>query len=493
MFNIVRVLLFGGIIGKALAIVRELLSAWLFGTATVASAYRMAQSAFLIPLNGFVSDALNAGFMPRFAQNRPNAFDKSITLFAGLHAVLLAISSFAALGLIVFAKQWIAILAPGFDASTAHLAAGMLQIMALSLPPFVLTGLYASAELVRGRGDLAAARASIQSTGLILGTVTAWWTHQPYLIPVGISLSQFVLAYRGIVSARTDGLRFWPRRSELALVRSELQCVWLAFRLLVWVPALMQVHFIVERRVASLVGRQAVVALDYARFITETLVLLTAVPFGLAGLSVMSTMSAEAFLEASRRSLRALIYLGVPLSTMIAVHADLIVKHVFMRGAFDAHSAAVTSTILAGIAAGLWIQLPGYAGGKFLNARGQNGALLIVVASGVGCNIAVNLLGYRILGPVTLGIGSACNSLVFGTLVLWRVGVLRLLGRDIAGLAAAAAGYVMVWQFAPRALHSNLFAVVPIAAIYWAVATFGVPRHRRALYEALGTLRTRDV
>ncbi|MEI9952478.1 MAG: lipid II flippase MurJ [Pseudomonadota bacterium] len=492
MFNIVRVLLFGGIVGKVLAVARELLSAWLFGTGLVASAYRIAQSGFLIPLNGFVSDALSAGFMPRFAQNRVSTFDKAVSLFAGLHAVLLTISSLVALALIVFSKQWVALLAPGFDDAAANLASAMLQIMALSMPAFVLTALYSSAELVRGKGDLAAARASIQSSGLILGTVMAWWRSQPLLIPVGISLSNFALAYRGIMSARADGLRFWPHRAELAVVRTELRFVWLAFRLLIWVPVLMQVHFIIERRVASVVGSEAVVALDYARFITETIAVLTAVPFGIAGLSVMSTMGVEAFMEASRRSLRALIYLGVPISACIGVHAGLIVKCVFTRGAFNAESAAVTSTILAGIAGGLWAQLPGYAGAKFLNARGQNGALLVLVASGVGLNVAVNLLGYRLFGPVTLGVANACNNVVFGVLVLWRVGVLRFLIRDLMGLALATAGYILLWQLVPRALHENLFAAAAIAAIYWGFAIFGIPRHRSAVYEAVALLRTRE-
>ena len=70
MFKVVRVLLLGGMVGKLLGVLRELIFAWLFGTGAVASAFRLAQSAFLIPLHGFVSESINGAFTPKYSAQR---------------------------------------------------------------------------------------------------------------------------------------------------------------------------------------------------------------------------------------------------------------------------------------------------------------------------------------------------------------------------------------------------------------------------------------
>src|SRR6185312_118435 len=100
------------------------------------------------------------------------------------------------------------------------------------------------------------------------------------------------------------------------------------------VPLLLQVHFVIERRVASMVGADAVAALDYVRFLSDTAVLLLAVPIGLAGLGTMSQLTEPRFRELAARSMRLLLYVGVPLSLALVLHAELAVRIVFGRGAF---------------------------------------------------------------------------------------------------------------------------------------------------------------
>ncbi|PTT74992.1 virulence factor MviN, partial [Pelomonas sp. HMWF004] len=70
MQGLVKRLLLGGIAGKVLGVLRELVAAWCFGTGLVANAYRLAQAAFLLPLHGFVPDAINGAFTPRYARLR---------------------------------------------------------------------------------------------------------------------------------------------------------------------------------------------------------------------------------------------------------------------------------------------------------------------------------------------------------------------------------------------------------------------------------------
>ena len=131
----------------------------------------------------------------------------------------------------------------------------------------------------------------------------------------------------------------------------------------------MQVHFIVERRVASVDSPHAVAALDYARFLSDTAVLLLAMPFALAGLAAMAPLPEAEFRKTASQSLRLLLYLGAPLSVGIALHANWAVRTIYARGAFGPESIAITTAILQTLAIGLWAQLIAYAGARFLSAR----------------------------------------------------------------------------------------------------------------------------
>jgi putative peptidoglycan lipid II flippase len=515
-FASARTLLFGGLLGKALGIAREVVTAALFGTGPIAIAYRLAQAAFLIPLNGLLSDAFGAGFTPAYARARADddearvADSRSVEstsrggepdsrggqpgsrsgkLFAATHAVVLAVSVAVGAMLGLFARAWVHALAPGLDPLTAQTAARMVAVLAFAMPCYALTSLYASAELAAGDARTAAARASAQNVGLLAGALGAWWSGDPVAIAVGFLAAYALLAARGLRAALALGLQPWPRRGEWLEAARVLSGVWRAVRWLLFVPVLMQVHFVVERRVASLVSGAAIAALDYARFVSDTSVLLLAMPLGVAGLGAMASMSAARFHDTALRSVRMLLYAGAPLSLAIAVHGEAIVRLVFARGAFGADSVAATAAILRWLSVGLWAQLIGYAGAKFLSARGRNVRVIAIYALGVGANVALNLVLYRRVGASALGIAAAANSVVFGTLILAQLDLLAPLKRDLATVGALAAAYALPWTLAPVNADAHGWLPLVVCAAYWCAAVTLVPRCREAVHEAWLSLR----
>jgi len=488
MFRVVRTLMLGGITGKVLGIARELLSAALFGTGPIAAAYRLAQAAFLIPLHGFLSDAFGAGFTPAYARARADEIERSRVLFSGMHAIVLVVSVIVGLFMAIFALRWVQLLAPGFGAETAALATQMVVIMSMAMPFYALTALYASAGLAEGKPHIAATRASVQSVGLILGTLLAWYTGSALFIAGGFLLAYAALTAHGLRSALAQGMRPWPRRAEWAAVRALTVPVWRSVRLLMLVPLLLQVHFVIERRVASMVGADAVAALDYVRFLSDTAVLLLAVPIGLAGLGTMSQLTEPRFRELAARSMRLLLYVGVPLSLALVLHAELAVQIVFGRGAFDAASVARTAAILQTLAVGLWAQLIGYAGAKFLSARHRNRSLIGIYVAAVSCNVLLNLALYRFMGAAALGVASAANSLVFGLLVLKSLGLYETLRRDLITVGAIALAYVLMWNLASGLSAPRWLPLVAFAG-YWCVAVVVVPRCRAVMHELWLSMR----
>jgi len=366
----------------------------------------------------------------------------------------------------------------------------MVQWMALAMPLYALTNLYASAQLASGKATVASARASAQSIGLIVGALLTWRSGDPLYIAQGFVAAYLFLTLWGFRDAWLRGLRPWPAAGEWREAYPAIMAIWRAIKVLLLVPVLMQLHFIVERRVASLVSGEAVAALDYARFISDTAVLLLAMPLGLAGLGAMPAMSEREFHAAARRSLRMLLYVSVPLSVLLCVHVDPIVRIVLERGAFDARSVLVTTTILQPLAAGLWALLLGYAGAKFMNARGRNWHLIAIYATGLGCNILLNLSLYRDLGSAALGIGAAAYGLVFGMGVLASLGMFRPLARDISIMAVLALVYAALWSLVPTHWETSPWAAPMAFVIYWGGAALLVPRCREVLHDAWLILRT---
>jgi len=489
MFKVVRVLLLGGMVGKLLGVLRELIFAWLFGTGAVASAYRLAQSAFLIPLHGFVSESINGAFTPQYAAQRETAPQRASALFSGLYTVLLVVSILVAIGLFAGAEIWVSLLAPGFDPDRRQVATTMLQVLALALPAYVVSGLFASVDLAWGRGTLSAARASLQSLGLIVGTLAASWLGMPSLIALGFVAAYLIFAFMGGRVALGAGLSLRPVWRLTPEIRQGLVDLFKVFRVLIWIPIAFQINGVIERRVASLVSPDAMAAVDYARFITETLIILVAMPFGLAGLSTMASMDDAAFRQAKLGAFRALLYVGLPLSALLVANATLVISVVFERGAFGAGSVAVTAQILSGMAIGIWGQLLGYAGAKFLSARGQNAGALIASLAGVACSVAILLLGQSSLGTAVLGVAAAAQGIVFGAFVLWRLGVVRELAGELSSLLVLALLYCAV--VAPM-LHDaapNLWLNALVALVFWLVALIALPWHRRSVMQARSLLK----
>jgi putative peptidoglycan lipid II flippase len=491
MFASVRTLLLGGIVGKALGIGRELISASLFGTGVIATAYRLSQAAFVIPLNGVLSDALTAGFTPTYSRDRVREPRRSRVLFAGMHALLLIASTVLALGLVVFDDHWVRLLAPGLDAQTAKLTAQMVEVMVWAMPLYSLTSLCAAAALAAGKPEMTAARASVQSAGLVLGTLSAWWFESPLLMPLGFVLAYAWLAGWGLKSVFEERLRLWPRAEEWPDSLGALNQVWQAFRLVIWVPIIMQVNFVIERRVASIVDVNAISALDYARFVADTAVILLAMPFGVAGVAEMARMSDRAFKEAATRSFRMLLLIGVPISVGIAVHSDWIIKALYGHGAFGAASIATTSAIMQGSGAFLWAQLIAYAGAKFLSARGLNRAVVGIYAISIGSNIGLNLLLSPIIHVHALGVASGLNNLLAGVSILLYMSLWSSVRRELMWLVGMGLGYVALWLSLTRGTAHVGWLVPAVFVTYWAAAVTSVHCLRRGLADIWEMLRFR--
>jgi len=491
MQGLVKRLLFGGVAGKALGVLRELVAAWCFGTGLIANAYRLAQAAFLLPLHGFVSDVINGAFTPHYARLRVDDPRRAHNLFIATQRLLAGAGLGAAVGLMFGGEYLVALMAPGFSPEAKRLTTQFVVILSLALPAYVVVGLYGATELVHGQGRLVAARASVQSCGLLVGTLAAWLFDSPLLIAVGFVAAYIALFIWSISVNRSLGLRMRGDLGSFTAWIEALVPIAKVFAVLLWVPISLQISQVIERRVASALDTNAVAALDYARFITETLLILIAMPFGVAGQAAMPTMAEHKFRETAERSISLLVIVGLPLSTFIWAQAEPIVTLLFKRGAFNTESVTVTANILGANALGIAFLLVAYAGQKFLNARGRNFVVLRSTVMGVATSVLCNLSLAKILGVSVLGLAAAASGFVVMVSALVALDLVTTVWRRTWTLWMTAAVHIAAitcWRIASAVDWWMEFGV---GVLIWLISLTVIPAQRSMVMLAFGKLKRR--
>lgn len=212
------------------------------------------------------------------------------------------------------------------------------------------------------------------------------------------------------------------------------------------------------------------------------------VPIALAGLGEWSGLSSAQTRPKVLRTAVLVLVLAVAVSSFLAMHTRLVVDVAYSRGAFGAASARVTSDILFGLTLGLWAQVLGYILVKALNAELRNHVVFWVMSLALAVNAGFDLVAYRSLGAVALGLGNSIYGFVLlvGALVALRMG--RAVLARAWWLAVAVAGYVLLARLVPvnGPPWLRLAVVATIALGYWSLWVALVPGLRSSV---LGLVR----
>lgn len=481
MLRAVGLIFSGNLISKLLGIVREMLLAASYGTSAVVGSFRIANTCTFIPINFFVSNTLNAVFLPLYVRHNRHDQVRAQTLFWTLAVILCTIAILISFVLSVFAGQWAALIAPGSDLSVRDAAGAFIKIMAWCVPFYFLGTLFSYLEMAHGGYAMTSARSSVQNIGVIAGLVAAVWFADPLYLAWGLTGSFMAFAALGLHALIRKRILIFPRRVPGLLVRDVLGEAWKTLRPLLLVPILMQANIALERVVSSYIGLEAISGLDYARFIAETGTFLLAVPIGLVGLSQMSGLDPKIVQGKLRKIIPALLTVTVPLSVFLCFYAEPVVRLLFERGAFGERSVRVTAAILQGFGVGFWAQVCGYVLMKVLNAQLRNRDVVIFTLVAISANMALNLLGYRFLGAMVLGLGVSLYGVVLFGCACRALAVWPLIRRHLAWLTVGVVLYVPGGLFLPHGSWRDMILTGILFGVFWLVFFLSVPCLRETL------------
>ncbi len=436
----------GSFLSKILGFFRETLFASWFGTSEVAAAYRIAFAVVHTFINTIVGDTLTSGLVPLYQRLREEAED----LASALLFLALGVSFFLGLlvGGAVFLGSGVLVpsFAPGVSDSAKLLAVNFLRIMSLSIPLIVIGNTTAFIEAAHGRYKALSSRAALTNVGIIVSGFTATYLDAPIVLAVGfvvVYLLFMLFAFMDLI-----GFGHWGAalKADKRIIERVGKRLWINTYSLLGLPVVSQLAGFVERVIASWMGTSVVPSFDYAKFLSETLVALSAVPLGIAILSKQDATQWDELRTDALRYGKLLLAVFVPLAVWFHISAGDIVRLVFMHGAFTEDSAVQTSAAFRGLSVGLGFVVTAYFLQKTLNKAMLNRSVVLIVFCAALANIVFDLAFWESLGPAALGYGNGVYGLVlFGgaltRLRLWKAmlpTLVRLGGGALCVYAATA-------------------------------------------------------
>jgi putative peptidoglycan lipid II flippase len=481
------VLFAGSLLGKVAGLAREVIFAAAFGSGLVATGFKSAQSAVLVSANLVTGDVLSSAFVPTYARLHADEPERARRLlWAYLLAYGLVMTGIAA---VLFAVRHGAmdLLIPGASPAVRALAGSVLGALAWCIPLFGVASIAGYALATDGRYTATSLRATLQTAGLLVGTVVAVLLGSPVWLAGGFVLAWVVytawclalLARHGLLgpfSASATG-------EALRMVGANLVSV---LPLMV-IPAGIQVATVAQRVIASHGDPALIASVDYAQTLSDSLVTLVSVPLGFVGLTQLSTLRESEFRRTTSRILALVVGLGLPATFLVLPLTGVLVQLVYRRGSFDATAVLLTSQVAFGLFCGMTVQVLGYTLTRALSARRRNRAVLWITLSGLAVEIGVQALSLPTHQPMLIGLGISAYGLVLTVLAASLLGIHgRLLGLLAAGAPAIAAS---VLALAVPGVPP--FAAAGIVAVAWAVNLAAAPPYRAVLGEVLTVVRAR--
>lgn len=472
----------GNLASKGLGLVREVLFAAWFGTGEIAAAFRVAQTGYLLPTQALVGDALSAGLLPLYRRFSSAERDQGrlLLLIACLYGLLFSATVSGLL--FMYAGAVAAFIAPGASGTTLALAAKLLQVMGLATPFFVLGGTISFIEASFGSYGGIAWRPVLLNVGAILGAALAVWTDHTHWLASTIVASHVVFFMWTVLELRKLD-RLLPEVRPTLGVISEVSRSFLRNMLpLLGLPLIAQINVLVERIVSSWIGTEVIPAVDYARFVADTTVQLIAVPLGILTMSKHGGEDPQAMQAHVRQTTTTILLVAFPLSVFIAQHAESVVRLLFARGAFDAHSVLLTTEVLRWMGGALGATITAYYLVKVLNSQLRNREALLVTLLAASGNMLVNLLLWRHLGALTIGAAVASFNLILFLACFTRLDLWRPLAGHLGWIALGCSIQLAfsAW-LASELLHPfGMLATASACALWWCLLIGLVPALRNA-------------
>ena len=454
-----RILTVGGftLLSRVTGFIRDIILAAVLGAGPVADAFFVA---LRLPNHFraiFAEGAFNAAFVPAYARIREQGGPERAGLFADhIFTLLLASQIMLLMIALVFTPAVIDVLAPGFarDPGRFALAVDLTRITFPYLLLITLVTLYGGILNSLQRFAAAAAAPILLNVSLVLalalaaffptaGHAAAWGV----LIAGGLELA--MVAGDAKLAGALTSLR-WPQ------LDADVKQFFRALGPATVGSAGVQLALFADTIIASFLPAGALSALYYADRLNQLPIGVIGIAAGTVVLPEMSRRLAagdtRGAAHAQNRAVEFTLLLAIPCLAAFFVIPELIMRALFVRGAFTAADAAAAGATLAAYAFGLLPFVLIRSAVATFFARGDTATPVKAALFAAGVNIAFKFLLMGPLAQVGLALATSIGAWINLGLVLWFA------HRD---------GHVALDQRLRQSMIKLATAGVALAAVVW--------------------------
>jgi putative peptidoglycan lipid II flippase len=464
-----RIFTVGGytLLSRATGFARDIMLAAILGAGPLADAFFVA---LRLPNHFraiFAEGAFNAAFVPAYAHVQQGKGAITAQLFASRIFTLLVLSQLALLAVAwLFMPQAIALLAPGFSADPGQreLAIELTRITFPYLLLVTLVTLYGGMLNVAGRFASAAAAPILLNVSVVAAlALAAFFPTAGHAAAWGVLVSGVlqVLLLAGD-TARHGGLpRFAPFRLD-----DDVRAFFRALGPATVGSMGVQLALFADTIIATFLASGALSALYYADRLNQ-------LPIGVIGIAIGTVLLPEmarrlaagdhaAAQTAQRRAFDVSLLLTVPFVAAFLTVPDVVMRALFVRGAFTGADAAAAGATLAAYAVGLIPFVLIRSAVATFYARKDTVTPVKASLAGLAVNLALKVALMGSLAQVGLALATAIGAWVNLVLVLvfaarqGHVALDRPLWSAVARFAAAGAVLAVCLLLAARWLGSTL-------------------------------------
>ncbi|QSI79031.1 murein biosynthesis integral membrane protein MurJ [Niveibacterium microcysteis] len=472
----------GNLASKGLGIVRELLFAASFGTGDTAAAFRIAQTGFQLPSQALVGDALSAGLLPLYRKLSAESKDSARVLVLVACFYGLIFSAVVTILLYLYSESAARFIAPAVEPSVLAVASGLLKVLALATPFYVLSGTISFVEASFGSFGAIAWRPVLLNVGSIAGVGLAVLFHVDHWLATAILISHVLFFMWTVLELRRLD-RLMPEGPIAVTVVRQIGSRFARNMLpLLGLPLIAQVNVLVERIVSSWIGTSVIPSVDYSRFIADTTVQLIAMPLGVLTMSKHGGVDTKEARTHIRDVSATIVLIAFPLAVIISQNAEDIIRTLFARGAFNEQSISSTADVLRWMGGALGMTITAYYLVKALNSQLRNVEALMITIAACSANMLVNVLLWRSYGAQTVGMAVASYSMVLFTLSFTRLHLWRELGPFLAVVVGCCFVQFVLTRYLAEGLAYpyGLIASCVATLVLWGVLSIVVPPLRTA-------------
>lgn len=402
---------FISLVAKIIAFARELLLSYFFGAGTVSDVFILSMT-IPVTIFGFVATGITSGFIPMYQKAKINSGKQRALFFTNnVINVLLVFCLLITALYFVFPKPILMMFAKGFDDTTIETAQVFTNysIFAIFLTSIitVLTGYLQINDNIK----ITALVSVPLNLGIIIAIIISHYLNNIYILPAGFLISSFIQFLFIVILCIRNGFKY---SIKLNLKDEYLRLFIANAGMLILSGSLQQINQLIDRTLASTVSVGGLSLLEYGNKINDFAMGMTIIPISSAIFPLM-TKSKDNNDELGKSLIEGInisSLIIIPVSVLIIVFSEVIVKIIYYRGAFSAEDVLQTSGIVMAYGIGL---IAFSLRSIFLNcfyATGDVKKPMINSSIGIVCNIILNFILLKLCGLKGLALATSISAVI---------------------------------------------------------------------------------